>query len=63
MRSYGLASPGLNVFSLVNYIRSSPEQGAGEMESLRAPAAARLADFLAKGSQRQTEQIWKDILQ
>lgn len=33
------------------------------MESLRAPAAARLADFLAKGSQQQTEQIWKDILQ
>lgn len=62
MQSYGLALPGLNIFSLVNYIRS-PEQGTGEMESLRAPRAARLADFLAKDSQQQTEQIWKDILQ
>ena len=44
----GLASPGLNIFSLVNCIRSSPEQGTGEMENLRAPAAARLADFLAR---------------
>lgn len=63
VRNYGLAPLGLNVFLLVNGVRSSPEQGTKEMESYRAPDTGRQANFLAKGSQEQIEQIWKNILQ